>query len=785
MFCTKYGQDAGRVDTYKWREAALIGGGPSFAGVDREALRASGLLTLTLNNAVISYRSDLWLGVDPPRRFVRWLWTDTSIQKFTPQRHRGKPIAGDPPTLAGDCPSTFFYRQNQWFKREQMFAPHDPLIWDNRNGHGCRTSLMDAIRVLYLLGVRRIYLFGVDFYQSSDHTYHYPKRPGRRNIDYNNNLYKWMSKRFARLRPLMEEAGLNILNCNPRSRLEVFDFSSPQEILQRPINKKNHLTGSASSLSISRTKQSILLITGMKGLGDNIYSRPFVKAACKRHDHVYLQTPWPQFYWDMQEEYGLRFIKPHTRLRTQNKNITSVPAHTWSQKPEVAHEATRIRYGQHGLRRGQSIIEQIESALSLGKSDFDFTIPLKPRWVAEADALFNDFNTNRPIAIYRPTTLRRDWSAPARNPASSVVQAVSRWLSDRYYVVSIADLKERQEWIAIPGEVPDKVFHQGEIRPGVLAALMQRVDLTVTPVGFALPMALAVGARVLTMYGGSVKPQLLVDPRINQSSCWHVAPEPFCNCARRHHTCNKHISPGEVSRVLTALWDQTALCRRVLSHRELVWWPTREMGFYPVRPGDMPYDESYFQKYAGLGKTPIGLELNRFRAGLVNRYTDGMVLDFGIGSGTFVETRGLDTRGFDINPHGVRWLQERRLYLDPFTLDDIDSVTFWDSLEHVRAPWEILSKIGRFVFVSMPIYRNYEHVMRSKHFKPNEHYWYFTRDGLVRWMSDAGFDLLEETDAESRLGREDIGTFVFARRQNVATHTLLKSPAYAEATLAR
>jgi hypothetical protein len=54
-------------------------------------------------------------------------------------------------------------------------------------------------------------------------------------------------------------------------------------------------------------------------------------------------------------------------------------------------------------------------------------------------------------------------------------------------------------------------------------------------------------------------------------------------------------------------------------------------------------------------------------------------------------------------------------------------------------------------------------VLRSKHFRPQEHIWYFTREGLVNAMKACGFSLVAESDFETELGREDIGTFAFRR----------------------
>jgi hypothetical protein len=65
--------------------------------------------------------------------------------------------------------------------------------------------------------------------------------------------------------------------------------------------------------------------------------------------------------------------------------------------------------------------------------------------------------------------------------------------------------------------------------------------------------------------------------------------------------------------------------------------------------------------------------------------------------------------------------------------------------------------------VSCPIYENSEHILRSKHFRKDEHCWYWTEQGLITFMRHYGFEVVESNRMESDIGREDIGTFVFKR----------------------
>lgn len=197
----------------------------------------------------------------------------------------------------------------------------------------------------------------------------------------------------------------------------------------------------------------------------------------------------------------------------------------------------------------------------------------------------------------------------------------------------------------------------------------------------------------------------------------------------------------------------------------LVWLPERGMGFYPVDEADEPYDEAYFEKYVEYAGSEMGVRLNNKRIEFVSSFVyDSMdVCDVGIGCGHFVEGRGLSTtRGYDVNPAGVRWLKERGVFLDIYT-EMVYAATFWDALEHIADPAAVLKNVLAYAFVSIPIFESAEHVLRSRHFRKDEHRWYWTRDGLIGWMERQGFECRAHNTMESLEGREDIHTFAFFR----------------------
>lgn len=182
------------------------------------------------------------------------------------------------------------------------------------------------------------------------------------------------------------------------------------------------------------------------------------------------------------------------------------------------------------------------------------------------------------------------------------------------------------------------------------------------------------------------------------------------------------------------------------------------------------YDSAYFNKYLSYEDTAIAKLLNRFRIDLTEKYSKQDILDIGIGSGEFIKKSNRKVYGFDINLKAVEWLNEHNLYIDPYSgiPENIDCVTFWDSLEHIREPWDLLDRVrnGMYVIVSMPIFDDLWDLRSSRHYRPDEHYYYFTLIGFTDYMGECGFHLVEVSDFETQAGRENITTFVFAKTKN-------------------
>lgn len=193
-----------------------------------------------------------------------------------------------------------------------------------------------------------------------------------------------------------------------------------------------------------------------------------------------------------------------------------------------------------------------------------------------------------------------------------------------------------------------------------------------------------------------------------------------------------------------------------------IWLPKLGIGHYPVPREDRPYDEDYFHRYAEMSKTDLGEKLTTSRIELINRHYSGLVLDVGIGSGQFISERE-NTVGFDVNESAVNWLKEKRIYRNLYGRK-YAALTFWDSLEHIDDPHLAIQQAQHWIFLSIPIFTCGEHAIRSHHFRPTEHIWYFTHKGIITFFESEGFELKEHNIIETTLGRDGIGSYAFRRR---------------------
>lgn len=177
------------------------------------------------------------------------------------------------------------------------------------------------------------------------------------------------------------------------------------------------------------------------------------------------------------------------------------------------------------------------------------------------------------------------------------------------------------------------------------------------------------------------------------------------------------------------------------------------------------YDKTYLNKCLGYEGSDISNKINDGRIKAVAKYSGEThrCLDIGIGSGEFIKRRNKYDRitfGTDVNRSAIDWLKEFKCLREDLT--EFDCFTMWDVLEHVETPESYFKRMskGSVLYVSIPIFESLNDIVESRHYRPNEHLYYFTHAGFVAYMNNWGFRILEVQDFETKAGRENIKTYI-------------------------
>ncbi len=228
---------------YRGSSVFLICNGPSFVTLDQNLLRKPGVMTFGINNGAKTFRPDMWTCVDDPERFLKSIWLDPKIQKFVPFSHMEKKIFDNEKwqpmdVKVGECPNVFGYCRNEKFHAAR-FLIENSINWGNHaDFDGGRSVMLPAIRILHMLGFRKIYLLGCDMKMSETYTYHFDETRGKGAVSGNMSTYNRLKNEYLpELKKYFEEEKLEIYNCNPESELKVFPFISFTDAIKEASSK--------------------------------------------------------------------------------------------------------------------------------------------------------------------------------------------------------------------------------------------------------------------------------------------------------------------------------------------------------------------------------------------------------------------------------------------------------------------------------------------------------------------------------------------------------------------
>jgi hypothetical protein len=273
-----------------------------------------------------------------------------------------------------------------------------------------------------------------------------------------------------------------------------------------------------------------MIIHGMRGLGDCLFSRAFLK---NMPGPIYLDTPWPELVSDLPH---VHCVRPQTNLRTQAKNIAR---HSSWLMPPAKQPARHIRYGTEGIIPGM--------IASFGVMPGEFDLPPLPP----------SPETGKYVVV-RPATVRSEWRADTRNPLPMYIAEAIMQASERgYKIISVADLQEGQEWIVGDAPYADVQYHKGELAVEQLLALVANASAVIGGIGWLVPAALSakVPAWIICGGQGGYNAPELITPK-GQSNITFAVPDNFCRCRLKIHSCDKRISDYD-SKLTT--WAERAI----------------------------------------------------------------------------------------------------------------------------------------------------------------------------------------------------------------------------------
>lgn len=202
---------------------------------------------MAVNNMAGFYRSQAFICADPPSKFHNGIWIDPAVMKFIPlpklHGNRGNLrekvgdefkdlYIGEKRIKTPDCPNVWAYGRRSWLMPDESFFTEREAAWGNHNEGVARTGLKKsvctmvlAIRVLYYLGARRIYLVGCDWRMTPTAGYAFGQGRDSGAVNSNNNLYDTVGEWLCTLQEngTFKKYGLEIYNCNQFSGLRAFE----------------------------------------------------------------------------------------------------------------------------------------------------------------------------------------------------------------------------------------------------------------------------------------------------------------------------------------------------------------------------------------------------------------------------------------------------------------------------------------------------------------------------------------------------------------------------------
>ena len=167
---------------------------------------------------------------------------------------------------------------------------------------------------------------------------------------------------------------------------------------------------------------------------------------------------------------------------------------------------------------------------------------------------------------------------------------------------------------------------------------------------------------------------------------------------------------------------------------------------------NLEYYDNLLRQYTRTAEYIVGI-----RWEFVKEVCPRTVLDYGCGVAWFraFKPEGIKVDTYDIGPYpqtGIRQTQ-------------YDLLCLWDVLEHFKTREEIerVIQFSDHIALTIPLLHQGQRVEEWKHFKPGEHYQYYTLEGLHSLFDNLGFYPIKQAQPECP-PRVDIWSIIYQRR---------------------
>lgn len=225
------------ADQFHGASCILACGGPSLAEMDLSPLSQRGVFVAAISQVAATHiRPQAWFSVDQCKTYHAAIWRDPAIMKFVARQHRHKGDEARVPLnikgewtldeLTSQCPNVWYYqRGDEWDLQSFLDRPY--AMWRTTEevgkDRGKKSVMLVALRLLYWLGFRSVFIIGADFLMQTHRQYAFAATKGERACRSNNKAYDALNIAFHRLRPILESRGMNVYNATTGGRLTAFD----------------------------------------------------------------------------------------------------------------------------------------------------------------------------------------------------------------------------------------------------------------------------------------------------------------------------------------------------------------------------------------------------------------------------------------------------------------------------------------------------------------------------------------------------------------------------------